>query len=218
MSLIFCNKDSSFVCKVTSPWRQANPQITANQQKKRRQCFFPKMRRCVDDVSTKMLVTKTGTLMKDSSVAGTIEVKSYQAIVSCLKFYKSVDCCASVYKISEFNYFHWSEIKPVKAAHLDGYHPMNPCPVYEKSKVLSQRVGRDYGAATGPVSVTSQLKMSDKPGAGWLICPTCLKSRTGPLSLLVFAMVSKRAQVDWLSHSMLALLLVLSTCLLHISV
>ncbi|XP_029291099.1 sialidase-3-like [Cottoperca gobio] len=31
----------------------------------------------------------------------------------------------------------WSELKPVKEAHRDGYRPMNPCPVYEKiSKTL----------------------------------------------------------------------------------
>ncbi|XP_073322803.1 sialidase-3-like [Pagrus major] len=31
----------------------------------------------------------------------------------------------------------WSELKVVKEAHLDGYRPMNPCPVYEKtSKTL----------------------------------------------------------------------------------
>ncbi|XP_067435547.1 sialidase-3-like isoform X1 [Thunnus thynnus] len=31
----------------------------------------------------------------------------------------------------------WSDLKPVKEAHLDGYRPMNPCPVYEKtSKTL----------------------------------------------------------------------------------
>nr|XP_033480993.1 sialidase-3-like [Epinephelus lanceolatus] len=31
----------------------------------------------------------------------------------------------------------WSEIKPVSKAHLDGYRPMNPCPLYEKtSKTL----------------------------------------------------------------------------------
>lgn len=31
----------------------------------------------------------------------------------------------------------WSEVKPVSEAHLDGYRPMNPCPVYEKtSKTL----------------------------------------------------------------------------------
>lgn len=47
---------------------------------------FAEQRWTTDDASAKMLVMKTGTLMKDSSDAGTIEVKSYQAIVSCLKF------------------------------------------------------------------------------------------------------------------------------------
>lgn len=103
-------------------------------------------------------------------------------------------------------------VSSIREVHLNTVSVFHLCPR------CCHRVGRDCGAATGPVSVTSQLKMPDKPGAGWLICPTCLKSRTGPLSLLVLAMVSKRALVDWLSHSMLALLLVLSTCLLHISV
>ncbi|XP_045903613.1 sialidase-3-like [Micropterus dolomieu] len=38
---------------------------------------------------------------------------------------------------SDVRTIEWSELKLVKEAHIDGYRPMNPCPVYEKtSKIL----------------------------------------------------------------------------------
>ncbi|XP_059184642.1 sialidase-3-like [Centropristis striata] len=53
------------------------------------------------------------------------------------------------------NNHEWSEVKPVKEAHLDGYRPMNPCPVYEKT---SQTLFLFFICVEGTVSESYQIR------------------------------------------------------------
>ncbi|XP_059189329.1 sialidase-3-like [Centropristis striata] len=89
---------------------------------------FAEKRRTWKDSSSVALVMKTATVSTDGN--------THEVIIP--------SCC----------YF-WSELKPVKKAHLDGHRPMNPCPVYEKT---SQTLFLFFICVEGNISERWQIK------------------------------------------------------------